>query len=166
MLFRSIRLINKGNAAVNGSITSFVVKTDEILPMDLYEKTLAGNVDTNSAYWMDGNLSTAAKYGSGPSEAGQYITYDLGQKITLRSLKIYVLDTDYDYPRDAIIQASMDNENWTDVLTIGDGVEDSADVASTKPAENGWTHDTVDVAYSYMEKIGRASCRERVWLKV
>lgn len=148
---RYIRLINKSSGSVTVSIESLIVKTNEILPMDLYEKTLPGNVDTNSAYWMDGNLSTAAKYGSGPSKAGQYITYDLGQKITLRSLKIYVLDTDYDYPRDAIIQASMDNENWTDVLTIGDGVEDSADVASTKPAENGWTHDTVDVAYSYME---------------
>lgn len=148
---RYIRLINKSSGSVTVSIESLVVKTNEILPMDLYEKTLPGNVDTNTRYWMDGNLSTAAKYGSGPSEAGQYITYDLGQEIELHSLKIYVLDTDYDYPRDAVIQASVDNKNWTDVLTIGDGVEDGEDKISTKPAENGWTHDTVDVAYSYVE---------------
>lgn len=148
---RYIRLINKSGTPVTVSVESFVVKTNEILPMDLYEKTLSGNVDTNARYWLDGNLSTAAKYGSGPTAAGQYITYDLGQEIDLFALKIYVLDTDYDYPRDAVIQASVDNENWTDVLTIGDGVEDGEGKASTKPAENGWTHDTIDVAYSYVE---------------
>lgn len=148
---RYIRLINKGGAAVNVSIQSFTVKTKEILPMDLLEKDFPGEPDNNTKNWMDGNLSTATKFGSGPTQAGQYITYDLGQEIELRSLKVYVLDTDYDYPRDAVIQASVDNENWEDVLTIGDGIADTADMASVKPAENGWTHDTVDVAYSYME---------------
>lgn len=73
------------------------------------------------------------------------------QEITLKSLKVYVLDTAIDYPRDAVIQASVDNKTWTDLIKIGDGIENDGTDRDTKPAENGWTHDTVDVAYSYVE---------------
>lgn len=160
---RYIRLHNKTDAAVTFDLAKFEVKTKELAPMDLYEKTVAGNADTDSRYWMDGDLTTAAKYQSSP-KAGDYITYDLGQDIVLRSLRVYVLDTAIDYPRDAVVQVSADNENWTDVITIGDGVENSADDASTKPVESpggGWTHDTVDVAYAYAENAEIADITAR-----
>lgn len=156
---RYIRLMNKTDAAVNFDLESFVVTSDEIAPMDLLDTTIGGENSSEDArklkttrYWMDGDLSTKAKYCSFPAKDG-YVTYDLGQEITLRSVKIYVLDTAIDYPRDAILQASMDNQNWTDLITIGDGVENNGDDASTKPVENdcGYKHDTVDVAYAYVE---------------
>lgn len=155
---RYIRLMNKTDAAVNFDLESFVVTSDEIAPMDLLDTTIGGENSSEDArklkttrYWMDGDLSTKAKYCSFPAKDG-YVTYDLGQEITLRSVKIYVLDTAIDYPRDAILQASMDNQNWTDLITIGDGVENTGD-KDTKPVENdcGYKHDTVDVAYAYVE---------------
>ena len=99
---------------------------------------------------MDGDLTSKAKYCATPAK-DDYITYTLGQEITLKSLKVYVLDTAIDYPRDAVIQASVDNKTWTDLIKIGDGIENDGTDRDTKPAENGWTHDTVDVAYSYVE---------------
>lgn len=160
---RYIRLHNKTNSAVTFNLTKFEVNTNEIYPMDLYEKTLAGNVDTDTRYWMDGDLSTKAKYQSAPQE-GNYITYDMGQEIELHSLKVYVLDTAYDYPRDAKIQISADNETWTDVITIGDGIENAKADESTKPVEcpgGGWTHDTVNVAYAYAENADIPNIRAR-----
>ena len=165
---RYIRLINNTDAAVTFDLDSFVVTSDEIAPMDLYATTIGGETNSDDARllgttrnWMDGDLSTKAKYCSTPS-AGGYVTYDLGQEITLRSVKIYVLDTAIDYPRDAILQASMDNENWTDLITIGDGVSNSGE-ASTKPVENdcGYIHDTVDVAYAYVENANIDNLKAR-----
>lgn len=150
---RYIRLMNKTGQAVTFSLTDFTVTTEEIQPMDLYETSMNTTMDGDTRYWMDGNLSTKAKY-CAPPKKGDYITYDLGQEIDLRSLRVYVYDTAIDYPRDAKIQASSDNVNWTDILTIGDGVENVQADASTKPVESpggGWTHDTVDVAYAYAE---------------
>lgn len=158
---RYIRLINKGEQSISFNLESFVVNTNEISPMDLLSQngTNLGNNSTTedarsigtSRNWMDGNLTTAAKYCDTPKQ-GSFVTYDLGQEITLRSARIYVLDTAIDYPRDAILQASVDNQNWTDLITIGDGVSNTGDM-NTKPVENdcGYVHDTVDVAYAYIE---------------
>lgn len=157
---RYIRLYNASNAAVTFHLTALSVETEEYKPMDLLETNLGGannnedprKLGTTKA-WMDGNLSTQAKYCAAPRQ-GDYITYDLGQEITLQAIKIYVTDTGLDYPRDAKLQASMDNQNWTDLLTIGDGVENGADDKDIKPVESengGWIHDTVDVAYAYQE---------------
>lgn len=156
---RYIRLMNQTNAAVTFDLDSFIVSSNEIWPMDLLDTTisnLSASEDARSlgttGNWMDGDLSTKAKYCGTPAK-GDHVTYDLGQEVTLRSLRVYVLDTAIDYPRDAKIQASMDNENWTDILTIGDGIENGSEDASTKPVESdgGWIHDTIDVAYAYVE---------------
>ena len=54
-----------------------------------------------------------------------------------------VLDTAIDYPVDAVIQASVDNKTWTDLYQDRqDGIENDGTDRDTKPAENGWTHDT------------------------
>ncbi len=157
---RYIRLINKTNAAVTFDLTSFLVRTNELWPMDLLETSIGGQNSNDDARklgttrnWMDGDLTTKAKYCAPPVE-GSYVTYDLGQEITLRSLRMYVLDTAYDYPRDAKLQASTDNVNWTDILEVGDGVENGKDDESVIPVSGDgehWKHDTVDVAYAYAE---------------
>lgn len=157
---RYIRLMNNTDSDIAFDLDSLVVSSSELMPIDYLESTIAdsGNADDprnsgNTRYWFDGDLTTAVKYCVSPQK-DQYITYALGQEMSLHSIRVYVLDTDFDYPRDAVIQASADGTEWTDILTIGDGVENNDSDASTKAAENGWTHDTVDVAYSYMENRG------------
>lgn len=157
---RYIRLCNQTNADVTFDLTSFTVLTNELWPMDLLETSIGGQNSSEDARrlgttknWMDGDLSTKAKY-CAPPVAGSYVTYDLGQEITLRSLRMYVLDTAIDYPRDAKLQASTDNVNWTDILEVGDGIENGAEDASVIPVTSDgehWKHDTVDVAYAYAE---------------
>lgn len=166
---RYIRLMNQTNQAVSFDLDTFRVVSDEKSPMDLHETTIANfssgedaRTQNTTKNWMDGDLSSKAKYCGTPAK-GDYVTYDLGQEIDLRSLRVYVLDTAIDYPRDAKVQASMDNETWTDILTIGDGVENGADDASKKPVESGggWIHDTVDVAYAYVENAAINNLKAR-----
>ncbi|MGN0359624.1 MAG: beta-N-acetylglucosaminidase domain-containing protein [Hominisplanchenecus sp.] len=160
---RYIRLMNKTDQTVNFSLTAFNAAFEEIHPMDLHETTINASVEGDTKNWMDGNLATKAKFCTTPSKDG-YITYDLGQEINLRSLRMYVLDTAVDYPRDAKIQASVDNENWTDILTVGDGIADTDEDRDTKPVENpggGWTHDTIDVAYAYAENANINNLKAR-----
>jgi hyaluronoglucosaminidase/hexosaminidase len=162
--------MNKTNETVTFNLDSFVATSTEIGAIDLLDTTVGGANNTSedaralgtTTYWFDGDLSTKAKYCATPTKGG-YVTYDLGQEITLQSLKVYVLDTAIDYPRDAIIQCSMDNVNWTDLITIGDGVENSSSDASVAPVESdgGWKHDTIDVAYAYVENANIDNVKAR-----
>ena len=117
---RYIRLINNGSTDVTFSLSKFEVTNDEIGAMDLLETNIGGASNSEdarklgtTANWMDGDLTSKAKYCATPAK-DDYITYTLGQEITLKSLKVYVLDTAIDYPRDAVIQASVDNKTWID----------------------------------------------------
>lgn len=160
---RYIRLMNKTNSAVTFSLTSFTVETDEILPMDLFDTNIGNSNpsedarDTNTTRtWMDGDLTTSAKYTAAPS-AGTYVTYDLGQEIDINSVRVWTSIGNKDYPRDAKIQASLtadENAAWQDILVIGDGVADDRNESFDKaPQDNGWTPGTgaVGVNYAYME---------------
>lgn len=167
---RYVRLINHTDADVTFSLEVFQVITEEYKPMDLLSTTIKGETNEEDAralnttrYWMDGDLSTKAKYCSAPVE-GDHVTYDMGQEIELRSVRVYVLDSAIDYPRDAELEVSADNQNWTKILTFGDGVANDGSDKSTKPVESpdgNWTHDSVDVAYAYKEntEIGGVKAR-------
>ena len=158
---RYIRLMNKGSQAVTFSLDTFVVTSDEIFPISFLDSNI-GNTDSNqdarslktTGNWLDGDLSTAAKYTAAPS-AGSYVLYDLGQEITIKSLKVWVSSGAKDYPRDAKIQASLTNGDaaeWEDILVIGDGVADDRDSSFDRtPTQNGWTAGTgaVGVNYAY-----------------
>lgn len=169
---RYIRLINKTNAAATFSLTSFTVDTDEILPMDLADTNIGDGDPSQDARdthttrnWMDGDLSTSAKYTAAPSE-GSYATYDLGQEITVNSVRVWTSIGNTDYPRDAKIQVSMtadDNAAWQDILVIGDGVADSGDSFSKAPQDNGWTAGTgaVGVNYAYQENTAVSNVKAR-----
>lgn len=159
---RFVRLINHTNQDVSFNLDVFQVMTNEIRPMDLLEST-AGTPDAPTNYWMDRDLTTKTKYCDYPKK-GDSITYDLGQEIEIRSLRVYVLDTAIDYPRDAEVQVSLDNKNWKTVLTIGDGVENDGSDASTKPVESPdgkWIHDTINPAYAYKENAEIANQKAR-----
>lgn len=157
---RYIRLMNKGNADVSFQLDSFVVSTKEFLPIDFFESNIGNQSSTEDARttstsknWVDGNLSTAAKYCAPPSE-GSYVIYDLGQEVDIRALKVWTRVNTYDYPRAAKFQASLstgEDADWKDILVI-DG-DSSNTTFSTSPELNGWTPGTgaVEVDYAYRE---------------
>lgn len=155
---RYIRLINQTQQDVTFNLESLTAVSNEIQPMDLYETNIGGSTLSDDARylgttknWMDGNLGTAAKYSSTPRR-DDYVTYDLGQEIELHTLKVYALDSWYDYPRDAVIEASLDKTQWTEILTIGDGIEDGQDTKDTAPSQNGWRKGGLgEEEYAYLE---------------
>ena len=75
---------------------------------------------------FDGNIDSTTEFGDLPQK-GQYIIYDLGQMRNIDKIAMYCQDSAYNYIRDGIISVSSDLENWTDVVTIGDGVENTGD---------------------------------------
>ena len=75
---------------------------------------------------FDGNVDTTTEFGDLPQK-GQYIIYDLGQVRDISKLAMFCQDSAVNYIRDADILISNDLENWTKVVTIGDGVENKGD---------------------------------------
>lgn len=157
---RYIRLMNKTNAAVTFNLESFAVKTKEFAPADFLSTNIANSDAEQDARslattrnWMDGDITTSAKYTSGPAN-GSYVVYDLGQEVDIRSLKVWTKVGTYDYPRAAKFQVSMtadEDAQWQDILAIeGDS---SNGTFSTSAEENGWTPGVgpVEVAYAYCE---------------
>ena len=80
----------------------------------------------NNGAAFDGNIDSTTEFGDFPLK-GQYIIYDLGQMRNIDKIAMYCQDSAYNYIRDGIISVSSDLENWTDVVTIGDGVENTGD---------------------------------------
>ncbi len=125
---RFVRLINKTDEAVTFTLSQFEVTSNELAAPSL----LDSNIGFDSAYGyedcrengaaFDGDVDTTTIFADFVSE-GEYILYDLGQKRVISKLEIYCTDSATNYIRDAVISVSADLENWTDVITIGDGVE-------------------------------------------
>ena len=126
---RYIRLINKTSADVTADIQEFVATSNEMAPPSLKESNIGVNSswgvaedcrDNGAAF--DGDVGTITEFGDFVTK-GQYIIYDLGQLRDIWKLEIYCTDGAVNYIRDAEMQISADLENWTNVLTIGDGIE-------------------------------------------
>ena len=156
---RYIRLINKSTGEITFNLDSFVVTTNEVkamdfesaskAPVEVYKDSDARNMGTTQN-WVDGNKATKAKY-CFEANNGDYVIYDLGQEINIRSMKIWVGVNDTDYPRKAKVQGTLDlnSEEWTDIFEItGDA---SNDTFSTTAVSNGWTpgEGAIDVNYAY-----------------
>lgn len=58
---------------------------------------------------------------------GQYAIYDLGQVRNINKIAMYCQDSAVNYLRDAEILISNDLNEWTKVITIGDGIENKND---------------------------------------
>ena len=80
-----------------------------------------GEDTRNNGAAFDGNIDSTTEFGDFPQK-GQYIIYDLGQERTISKIQMYCQDSAVNYIRDADILVSDDLENWTKVVTIGDGV--------------------------------------------
>ena len=130
---RYVRLINKKSSDVKLTINKFVVHSTEITAPYLYKTTMTVNPSwgvaedsRNNGAAFDGNIDSTTEFGDLPQK-GQYIIYDLGQMRNIDKIAMYCQDSAYNYIRDGIISVSSDLENWTDVVTIGDGVENTGD---------------------------------------
>ena len=130
---RYVRLINKTDHAIKLTIIHFKVHSNEVTAPYLYETTMNINSswgvaeDTrNNGAAFDGNIDTTTEFGDFPQE-GQYIIYDLGQERIISKIQMYCQDSAVNYIRDADILVSDDLKNWTKVVTIGDGIENTND---------------------------------------
>ena len=154
---RYIRLMNQGNAADTFNLDSFVVTTKEVEPIAFEEASKEAEDYANqdartmgtTLNWFDRNKSTKAKY-CFAADTGDYVMYDLGQEVTIRSMKAWVGVNDKDYPRQAKIQGSLtpDAQDWKDIFEIQGTTEGSFE---TTAVNNGWTpgEGAVDVNYAY-----------------
>ena len=160
---RYVRLINKTDASLSVSLNpSLNVSVTKIsgpyLLSDTVGITSAGwaSEDTrNNGAAFDGDVDTKTEFATLPAE-GTEIIYDLGQMRSISKLEIVNQDSAINYIRDAKIQISSDLENWTDVMTIGDGVEnvDDADV-SAKDSDAGYL-----ASSRYPNKVTKAGTLE------
>ena len=130
---RYVRLINKKSSDVKLTVNKFVVHSTEITAPYLYKTTMTvepswgvAEDSRNNGAAFDGNIDSTTEFGDLPQK-GQYIIYDLGQMRNIDKIAMYCQDSAYNYIRDGIISVSSDLENWTDVVTIGDGVENTGD---------------------------------------
>ena len=130
---RYVRLINKTDKAIKLTINHFEVHSNEITAPYLYKATMninpswgVGEDTRNNGAAFDGNIDSTTEFGDLPQK-GQYIIYDLGQERTISKIQMYCQDSAVNYIRDADILVSDDLENWTKVVTIGDGNENTND---------------------------------------
>lgn len=130
---RYVRLINKKSSDVKLTMNKFIVHSTEITAPYLYKTTMTvepswgvAEDSRNNGAAFDGNIDSTTEFGDFPLK-GQYIIYDLGQMRNIDKIAMYCQDSAYNYIRDGIISVSSDLENWTDVVTIGDGVENTGD---------------------------------------
>ncbi|WP_195599499.1 beta-N-acetylglucosaminidase domain-containing protein [Longibaculum muris] len=130
---RYVRLINLNKDTVTFTLKEFTVTSNEVSAPFLYETTMgiesSWGVAEDSRYngaAFDGNVDTTTEFGDLPQK-GQYIIYDLGQVRDISKLAMFCQDSAVNYIRDADILISNDLENWTKVVTIGDGVENKGD---------------------------------------
>lgn len=130
---RYVRLINLTNTPITFNLDKFEVNSNELSGPVLHDSTIGINgswgVDEDcreNGAAFDGNVDTITEFADLPQE-GQYIIYDLGQERNISKIEMYCQDSAVNYLRDADILISNDLENWTKVVTIGDGIENKND---------------------------------------
>lgn len=103
---------------------------------------------------FDGDLTTIGMI-NGAQEAGKHITFDLGQVIHFSSLRYYIIETQLNYLRNADFEVSVDGNDWTKVLHVGQETENVWDDTTAKDMQ-GITlkHDDMNPGYMYAEATG------------
>ena len=132
---RYIRLIASKDVTFN--LNKFEVYSNEVSAPSLKESFVA--ITGNVSNIFDKNFNTVAYFNSTPVK-NKSIVFNLGQTISVKNLTYAVLDTEIDYLRDAKFQISLDGQEWSDVITIGDGIENNSSDANSKPVEAGYKH--------------------------
>ncbi|MGL5379504.1 beta-N-acetylglucosaminidase domain-containing protein [Clostridium sp.] len=150
---RYVRVI--ADKTVTFNLEKFEVESNEVYEPSLVSSYTGVYGDGNAKAALDGNLNSSVKFGGAP-RTGDTIVYDLGQVININNLKYTVLDTEKDHIRDGKFQVSLDGEEWIDVITIGDGIENPQNDLDSKPGDNGYKHGSISngiipISHSYVE---------------
>ncbi|QCJ41081.1 hyaluronoglucosaminidase [Bacillus sp. S3] len=156
---RYVRLLNNTDENITFDLNKFSVSSKEIygpsfVGTDMGISSSYGSTDSRNAGTLlapfDKKFDTKAIF-TDYQRKGQSITYSVGEPRIFNSLRVYNEENNINYIRDAKVQLSIDNENWTDVITLGDGVDNlaggKADYADM--IADGYTHDSANPGNYY-----------------
>lgn len=137
---RYIELVNTSGREVTINLTALTASYQEATGPVFLETTMGINAQYGqddsrklgtTGNLFDENLNTKVNFADYPATDG-YILYDLGQTRDISNLKLYVQDSDINFIRDGKVQVSMNKDSgWVDVITIGDGIENTDDADTT-----------------------------------
>ena len=123
------------------------VESDFAMAQTTNDMRVSGTVENV----FDGDLSTIGMI-NGAQEEGKHITFDLGQVIHFSSLRYYIVETQLNYLRNADFEVSVDGEEWTTVLHVGQTTENVWDDTTAKDMQGiTLTHDDMNPGYMYAE---------------
>ncbi|URN96422.1 MAG: beta-N-acetylglucosaminidase domain-containing protein [Candidatus Pristimantibacillus lignocellulolyticus] len=158
-IVKYVRLLNNTDEDITFNLNEFSVSSKEI-----YGPSFVGtDMGISAAYGADDSRNAGTllapfdkKFGTKAiftdfQRKGQYITYSVGEPRIFNSLRVYNEENNINYIRDAKVQLSMDNKTWTDVITLGDGLDN---LAGGKPnyadmIADGYTHDSANPGNYY-----------------
>ena len=155
---RYIRVVNSTENDVECNLSTFIVNylfigkknvtsdfANQSTGSDMRTAGTVGNV-------FDGNLSTIGMI-TGPQEAGKQILFDLGQEITFNQIRYYINETNLNYIRHAVFEISNDPEgdDWTEILTVGNGDFENVWDDTTAKSASYLTHDSQNPGNMYAE---------------
>ena len=155
-LVRYIRIVNKTDKDQTLPAGKLVVKTNEVDPTELQSTTMGihqyyGANDVrrthNLGQLFDGDFNNFVEFSDYQHKDGE-IVMKLGTTRQVKKIRAYIQDAERNYLRDGKIQVSEDGKNWTDVVTVGDGVENEIHDDSLT---DGWTHDASNPGNRYIE---------------
>ena len=157
-LVRYVRIVNKTDKDQALPTGKLVVKTKEVDPTELSSTTMGihqyyGANDVrrihNLGQLFDGDFNNFVEFSDYQRKNGE-IVMKLGTTRQIKKIRAYIQDAQRNYLRDGKIQVSEDGKNWTDVVTVGDGVENEI---RDNSLTDGWTHDSANPGNRYIEGI-------------
>ena len=157
-LVRYVRIVNKTDKDQALPTGKLVVKTKEVDPTELLSTTMGihqyyGANDVrrvhNLGQLFDGDFNNFVEFSDYQRKNGE-IVMKLGTARHIKKIRAYIQDAQRNYLRDGKIQVSEDGKNWTDVVTVGDGVENEI---RDNSLTDGWTHDSANPGNRYIEGI-------------
>lgn len=155
-LVRYVRIVNPTEQAQNFGAANFVLNTKEVHPDRLDSTTmnihsLYGNNDVrrinNLHQLFDGVYNNFVEFSDTPTQDGN-IVIELGTQRPIQKIRAYIQDGTNNYLRDGKIQVSLDKQQWTDVVTVGDTTENGVGDDSLT---DGWIHDSTLPGNRYIE---------------
>ena len=157
-LVRYVRIVNKTDKDQELPTGKLVVKTKEVAPTELSSTTMGihqyyGANDVrrvhNLGQLFDGDFNNFVEFSDYQRKNGE-IVMKLGTTRQVKKIRAYIQDAQRNYLRDGKIQVSEDGKNWTDVVTVGDGVENEI---RDNSLTDGWTHDSANPGNRYIEGV-------------
>lgn len=141
-LARYVRLENTGSQTISFQLNELSVKSDVIEDIHFVEEMTNMGFDGAYGYqdnreslnFFDGRMDTVTTLANGQN-AGEYVTYDLGQLRSIKKLAMAMSENETNYLRHGVLEVSPTGADgtWTTVLTVNN---DGADYSKVKDGAN------------------------------